>query len=160
MACIDEVRITVTVTSLNAFFVFIAVPTVVPRALEYLVCVCVCVCDERNNKFASCLSLYPLRCLFLENLHTQSSYPVRTVGARGRSGGIATRYSQSLHWVGVSGQRHDPAALPSPPPQGINSVAFEVVAEGVPEPVWTCLGMRNSPPTGFRTPFCASLNLI
>jgi hypothetical protein len=91
----------------------------------HCVCMCVCLCDERNNKFASYLSLYPLRCLFLENLHMQSSYPVRTMGVCGKSGGIATRYLQSLHWVGVSGQRHDPAALPPPPPlRGINSVAF------------------------------------
>ena len=95
-----------------------------------------CLCDERNNKFASCLSLYSMRYLFLENLHTQS-----------------------LHRVGGSGQRHDPAALPPPPGGESTALPFEVVAERVPEPVWTYLGMINSP-TGFRTPFCPFLNLI
>jgi hypothetical protein len=77
MACIDEVQITV--TSLNAFFfVFIAVTSIVRRALENVVCVCVCLCDEHNNQFASCLSLYSLRFLFLGNLHMQARYPVRT----------------------------------------------------------------------------------
>jgi hypothetical protein len=63
--------------------------------------------------------------------------------ALGGRGGIAPTHSRPRHKMGVSGQRHAPAALY---PRGKE-------AGWAPEPVWTQrLDERSIAPTGDRTP--------
>jgi hypothetical protein len=55
--------------------------------------------------------------------------------ALGRRGGIAPTHSRPRHYMGVSGQRHAPAAL-LPPGKG-PPVPIIQEAGWAPEPVWT-----------------------
>jgi hypothetical protein len=65
--------------------------------------------------------------------------------ALGGRGGIAPTHSRPRHWMGVSGQRHAPAAL-LPPWKGLPVPLGQEVG-WAPEPVWTQrLEVKSSAP--------------
>jgi hypothetical protein len=77
--------------------------------------------------------------------------PLHTVEALGGRGGIAPTHSQHRHLMGVSGQRHAPAAL-LPPGKG-PPVPIVQEAGWASEPVWTQrLEEKYFAPAGDRTP--------
>jgi hypothetical protein len=70
-------------------------------------------------------------------------------------GGIALTHSRPRHYMGVSGQRHAPAAL-FPPGKG-PPVPIGQEAGWAPEPVWTQrLQEKSFTPAGDRTPIARS----
>jgi hypothetical protein len=74
--------------------------------------------------------------------------------ALGGRGDIAP-HSRPRHWMGVSGQRHAPAAL-LPPGKG-PPVPIVQEAGWTPDPVWTQrLEEKSFAPAGDRTPIARS----
>jgi hypothetical protein len=75
--------------------------------------------------------------------------------ALGGRGGIAPTHSRPRHYMGVSGQRHVPAAL-LPPGKG-PPVPIGQEAGWTPEPVWAQrLEKKSLAPAGNRTPIARS----
>jgi hypothetical protein len=81
--------------------------------------------------------------------------PLHAMKALGGRGGIAPTHSRPRHYVGVSGQRHAPAAL-LPPRKG-PPVPIVQEAGRAPEPVWTQrLEEKSFVRAGDRTPIARS----
>jgi hypothetical protein len=87
-------------------------------------------------------------------VYIKSSPATRHEGACGREG-IAPTHSRPRHYMGVSDQRHDPAAL-LPPRKG-PPVPIVQEAGWAPETVWTQrIEEKSFAPAGDRTPIARS----
>jgi hypothetical protein len=81
--------------------------------------------------------------------------PLHAMEALGGRGAIVPTHSRPRHQMGVSGQRHAPAAL-LPPGKG-PPVPIGQEAGWAPEPVWTQrIEEKSFAPTGDRTPIARS----